>query len=64
MEFEAVLPNGIERTLLRIEEWDFDWQDMYTFESPVALPAGTELFMRWVYNNSAENPRNPLDQSR
>ena len=38
MEFEAVLPNGIERTLIRIEEWDFDWQDMYTFESPVALP--------------------------
>ena len=61
MEFEAVLPNGIERTLIRIEEWDFDWQDMYTFENPVALPAGTQLFMRWVYDNSAENPRNPHD---
>lgn len=57
----AVLPDGDERTLLHIDQWDFDWQDAYTFEAPVALPQGTELRMRYVYDNSVENPRNPYD---
>ena len=61
MDLRAALPDGEERTLLRIKEWDFDWQQMYAFESPVALPAGTELRMRYVYDNSTDNPRNPHD---
>ncbi|MCI0435120.1 MAG: tetratricopeptide repeat protein [Gemmatimonadetes bacterium] len=55
----AVLPNGEERVLLRIDDWDFNWQDAYAFERPVRLPAGTVLRMRYTYDNSAGNPRNP-----
>jgi tetratricopeptide (TPR) repeat protein len=42
-----------------IEDWDFNWQDEYQYETPVLLPAGTRLTMRYTFDNSAENPRNP-----
>jgi tetratricopeptide (TPR) repeat protein len=59
MDVRAVLPDGTERRLLRIDDWDFNWQDAYTFREPVALPAGTTLRLRYVYDNSAANPQNP-----
>jgi tetratricopeptide (TPR) repeat protein len=45
--------------LLDIPEWNFDWQDEYRYTEPVPLPAGTRLDMRFDYDNSADNPRNP-----
>lgn len=58
MRASATLPDGTQRCLLRIERWDFDWQDEYRFVQPVALPRGTKLTMRYVYDNSAESPAN------
>jgi tetratricopeptide (TPR) repeat protein len=55
----ATLPDGSERMLLRIDDWDYNWQDEYRYLNPVRLPAGTEIAMRYVYDNSAANPRNP-----
>jgi tetratricopeptide (TPR) repeat protein/mono/diheme cytochrome c family protein len=55
----ATLPDGTERSLIRIADWDFRWQHVYRYQSPIALPKGTRLSMRYVYDNSAENPRNP-----
>lgn len=52
----AILPDGREQGLLRIPEWDFNWQGDYRFENPLRLPAGTVLHMVYVYDNSAENP--------
>ena len=60
----ATLPDGTERTLLRIDDWDFNWQDEYRYRAPVHLPAGTRVEMRYVYDNSAANPRNPHDPPR
>ena len=57
----ATLPDGTERTLLRIDDWDFDWQDEYRYRTPVHLPAGTRVELHYVYDNSAANPRNPHD---
>jgi len=56
---EAVLPGGVMRTLLHIRQWDLHWQQDYRFLKPIALPRGTRLTMRYVYDNSAENRRNP-----
>jgi hypothetical protein len=42
-----------------IDDWDFDWQGSYTFAAPVPLPAGTRIDMRAVFDNSAENRRQP-----
>ncbi len=55
----AALPDGSRRWLVRIDDWDFDWQDEYRLVEPLFLPAGTTLHMRYVYDNSAANRRNP-----
>jgi tetratricopeptide (TPR) repeat protein len=59
VEGYAVLPDGRRRWLVRIGDWDFNWQDEYRFAEPIFLPGGTRVVMRWTYDNSAENPRNP-----
>jgi Flp pilus assembly protein TadD len=64
MDAWAVLPDGTETPLLRIPAWDFDWQDEYWFAQPLALPAGTRLHLRYTYDNSAANPRNPFSPPR
>ena len=55
----ATLPNGRKRTLIRIDDWDFNWQEQYRYRQPLRLPAGTKVEMEFVYDNSAANPRNP-----
>ena len=55
----AVLPDGARRTLIHIPDWNFNWQDQYRYSAPVRLPADTEVFMEFTYDNSADNPRNP-----
>lgn len=55
----AELPSGERRPLLRIDDWNFNWQDAYRYRAPVSLPAGTVLRGRVTYDNSADNPQNP-----
>jgi tetratricopeptide (TPR) repeat protein len=57
MEVFAEGPGGARTELLRIDDWDFNWQDEYQYARPVELAAGTRLEMRYTYDNSAENPR-------
>ena len=64
MEVFARLPDGSRRWLLYIEDWDFNWQDDYLYAEPVSLPRGTELTMRYSYDNSADNVRNPHNPPR
>ncbi|MGH7568200.1 MAG: tetratricopeptide repeat protein [Gemmatimonadales bacterium] len=59
MEGVARLPDGKVQRLLRIAAWDFNWQDEYRYAAPVRLPQGSVLSMRYTYDNSAANPRNP-----
>jgi hypothetical protein len=59
MHLTATLPDGTVRTLLRIDDWDFSWQERYTFTEFVPLPAGTRLEAEVLYDNSAGNKRNP-----
>jgi len=59
MRGTATLPDGSERPLIWIRQWDFRWQDRYRYQSPLFLPQGTRLSMRFTYDNSAANPDNP-----
>ena len=59
MEATATLPDGSTQWLIAINDWDFRWQDVYRYARPVALPRGTTIAMRYVYDNSAANVRNP-----
>jgi Flp pilus assembly protein TadD len=59
VEAVATLPDGTKTPLIRIPRWDLNWQAVYRYEKPVFLPKGTTIAMRWTYDNSSGNPRNP-----
>jgi len=55
----AVLPDGSQKTLIHIRRWDLNWQAVFRYSQPVSLPAGAKISMRFVYDNSSDNVRNP-----
>ncbi len=44
--------------LVRINHWNFHWQDYYHYRYPVKVPVGYELFAEHVYDNTTNNPHN------
>jgi tetratricopeptide (TPR) repeat protein len=60
----ATLPDGTTRQLIHITDWDFRWQHVYRYVKPFSLPRGTTVAMTFTYDNSAENPRNPVQPPR
>jgi len=59
MEGWVTLPTGERRELFLIKDWDIDRQSVYRLAEPLALPKGSVVHMRYHYDNSAENARNP-----
>lgn len=59
IDARAEYPDGTERCLLDIDDWDLHWQGMYRYREPVPLPQGTRFHLRGIYDNSSANPRNP-----
>lgn len=59
MKVWATLPDGSEKELVWIKDWDYRWQDTYYFKEPLELPKGTTVHMRAYFDNSEANPRNP-----
>ena len=55
----ATLPDGKRHWLMKIDDWDFNWQGDYRYRDPVFLPKGTVISQHFTYDNTAENPRNP-----
>ncbi len=55
----ATLPDGTRQRLIRIKDWNIGWQAVYRFAQPIFLPKGSTLAMRYTYDNSADNLRNP-----
>jgi Flp pilus assembly protein TadD len=55
----ATLPDGGTKTLIHIANWDLNWQAVFRYAEPVSLPSGTKISMRFTYDNSVENIRNP-----
>ena len=60
---EAILPDGARRTLIRIEDWDFNWQGTYEFEKAVALPKGTRIEMAGPFRQLGREPKKPEQTS-
>ncbi|MEI6715037.1 MAG: tetratricopeptide repeat protein [Verrucomicrobiota bacterium] len=55
----AELPNGSSQDILHIPAWNFDWQNDYVLREPFLLPKGSTLRMRYTFDNSSANIRNP-----
>jgi Flp pilus assembly protein TadD len=59
MEGYATLPDGTRKWLVRIPDWDFNWQGVFRYKEPVFLPRDTVVHMRYHYDNTTDNARNP-----
>lgn len=59
MNVKADLPDGTTECLINIDDWDFNWQGLYQYTSPVAIPAGSRLSATAYYDNSTANISNP-----
>jgi mono/diheme cytochrome c family protein len=59
MTVSATLPDKTEKTLVRVPNYDFNWQTTYMYKEPVKLPQGAQLGLTARYDNSDKNPRNP-----
>jgi Flp pilus assembly protein TadD/mono/diheme cytochrome c family protein len=59
MEVWATLPDQQKKWLILIPSWDIDRQSVYRYLSPVFLPKGSIIHMRYVYDNSSANVHNP-----
>ncbi len=57
--YYAVKPGIDTIPLVKINEWDFEWQDYYTFKKLVKIPNGYRLYSKHYYDNTASNPNNP-----
>jgi Flp pilus assembly protein TadD len=60
----ATLPDGTTRPLIAIDDWDFRWQDVYRYRTPIRLPKGTIVSMTMTYDNSSGNPRSTFRPPR
>ena len=59
MRAKVVLPDGTERPVIFVPDWDFNWQLNYALKEPMRVPAGSKLEIEATYDNSSDNPRNP-----
>jgi hypothetical protein len=57
-------PDGVPVTLVRIDSWDFNWQETYFFKEPIRVKTGTKFTVEAIYDNSSGNPNNPFDPPR
>ena len=55
----AITPNQEEIPLIKIKDWDYNWQSTYLLENPILLPKGTLLLLVASYDNTSQNPLNP-----
>jgi Flp pilus assembly protein TadD len=58
LEAWATLPGGQKKWLVRIPDWDPNWQAVYYYRTPLELPKDAVIHMRYRYDNSAANVRN------
>src|SRR5215475_4728855 len=59
LEGYATLPDGSRKWLIRIPDWDLNWQGAFHYRKPVPLPRGSLITMSFHYDNSEGNVRNP-----
>jgi hypothetical protein len=60
-EIYAVTPANVTIPIIRINDWDFDWQFWYSPEYMIHLPQGSVVHASCIYDNTSANPDNPND---
>jgi hypothetical protein len=63
-KIEVTRSNAVARTsetLIKIDDWDFNWQGFYSYVKPVRTNLFETLRLSCRFDNSANNPRNPAN---
>jgi hypothetical protein len=55
----AATPEGDAVPLIKIDNWDFNWQSTYVFKRLLKIPAGSIILVQATYDNTSANPANP-----
>ena len=58
-EVYAIHPNGDTTHLIRINDWDFNWQNFFSFKKFIKLEKGSVIYCNGTYDNTEKNYRNP-----
>ncbi len=58
-ELYTVDAQGQRTNLIKINNWDFNWQGGYSQEHLIKIPAGAQVHAFATYDNTVNNPRNP-----
>jgi hypothetical protein len=59
IEVNLTDPKGNVTPLVKIDDWDFNWQGSYMYSQPIPIPGNSMLSLKAYYDNSDQNPRNP-----
>jgi mono/diheme cytochrome c family protein len=59
MLMSVKFPDGRVQDLIKVPDWDFNWQYTYQFEKPLEIPKGSVVYLVSHFDNSDSNPRNP-----
>lgn len=59
----AVSPSNDTLPLIKINDWDFNWQGQYVFQQLQVLPVGWQAYAVTTYDNTTNNPNNPNKQN-
>ncbi|MDH5382994.1 MAG: hypothetical protein OEW75_19215 [Cyclobacteriaceae bacterium] len=54
----AVTPSKAIIPLIKIDDWDFNWQSTYQFKTLLKIPKGSHIIVEGVYDNTTDNPAN------
>ena len=65
-KFKAVAetPSGETIPLIKIDDWDFNWQTTYQYKRMLKIPAGSTIRVEAKYDNTSENKANPFSPPR
>jgi hypothetical protein len=58
-EYKIAHPSGERETLLKVNNYDFNWQLSYRLDKPILILPGSRLEATAWFDNSANNPANP-----
>ncbi|MBK9150131.1 MAG: T9SS type A sorting domain-containing protein [Saprospiraceae bacterium] len=63
-EVYMIHPNGARENLIKIPDWDFNWQGNYYFDRFKVAKKGTRIHAIASYDNTSSNPNNPSSPPR
>ena len=52
-------PDNSVTPLIRIDDWDFNWQGFYTLDKAVSVAPNSVIRLTTTYDNTDQNPKNP-----